>query len=66
MAQSSVDAFVDSLPLEPSVAAGLKLELSRGTETNALSQACTVAQKLLGPEIVNTAPLNQSDVDANW
>lgn len=62
----SLELFVESLWLPSSDAEHLMSALARNTEASMLSQACTAAQLLLGSDIVNTPPVKQSTVDANW
>lgn len=62
----SFEIFVESLGLRPAEAANLEAELARESQTNATSPVCIVAQRILGSEVVDTAPLNQTAVDANW
>ncbi|KUI73940.1 Bifunctional solanapyrone synthase [Cytospora mali] len=62
----SFDTFAESLGLRPPEAANLKAELARDTQANTSNPACVIAQKLLGSHVVDTTPLNQTEVDANW
>lgn len=55
------EVFAGSLGL-----AAVDAEKLEAALANASSPACTAAQVLLGSEIVDTSPLNETAVDANW
>lgn len=74
----AIAAFIDDLALPSSQVQLLtstlesNLDLSTflgGTEhsqSGLVSLACFVAQEVLGAESVNTAPVDQTEIDANW
>lgn len=59
-------SFAESLGLLPPEATDLKAHLERDAQADAITPVCIVAQKLLGPEVVDTIPVNKDAVDANW
>lgn len=62
----SFEALANSLGLRSLDAENLKAALTRDSQANKTSPACTAARMLLGSDIVDTLPLNQATVDVNW
>ena len=70
--QDKVHSFVQSLQLVPSQNQSLISQLESAQNSNGrttasgIDLACQVAQACLGPGSVETKPVNQTKVDANW
>ncbi|KAG8159634.1 hypothetical protein KVR01_010271 [Diaporthe batatas] len=62
----SLEPFVESLDLPSIEAEHLKSTLARSTNASPAHRACAAAQLLLGSDIVNTPPVEQSTVDGSW